>query len=190
MESCDAQQQSSRALIQEKLAMFGVQCEDMCKEMGVYPKCQCPGFAGQPADGDDNRACIAKNCQDPSSPCPNDAFMTCVHETTKVSTLQWDSLIQKFDNTMALSFVAIGRPRVPRREQLLLRRLEHLVARVVVIFLSRRLEGLQREPRLRGALDRHRRRLARRRRRAEEAHRCGGRRRRRRWRAEGARARG
>jgi len=100
VKSCDARQKNARALIQEKLAMFGVQCEDMCKEMGVYPKCQCPGFAGQPADGDDNRACIAKNCQDPSSPCPNDAFMTCVHETTKVSTLQWDSLIQKFDHTM------------------------------------------------------------------------------------------
>merc|ERR1719487_2664984 len=102
VKSCDAQQKNARALIQEKLAMFGVQCEDMCKEMGVYPKCQCPGFAGQPADGDDNRACIAKNCQDPSSPCPNDAFMTCVKQTTKVSVLQWDALMQKFDSTMGL----------------------------------------------------------------------------------------
>jgi hypothetical protein len=40
--SCEAQDLKTRAAIQNKLA--GI-CEDMCKEVGAYPKCaQCPGF--------------------------------------------------------------------------------------------------------------------------------------------------
>merc|ERR1719162_1793004 len=40
--SCAAQDLKRRAQVQNKLA--GV-CEDMCKEVGAYPKCaQCPGF--------------------------------------------------------------------------------------------------------------------------------------------------
>merc|ERR1719409_2165931 len=100
--SCEARTQNQRALIQTKLAVFGVQCEQMCKEMGAYPNCQCPGFAGQPSSDGDTRACMAKYCQDPTAPCPTDAFMTCVAESTKVSVLQWDTLLQRFDNDMGL----------------------------------------------------------------------------------------
>jgi hypothetical protein len=40
--ACAAQDRSRRAQVQNKLA--GI-CEDMCKEVGAYPKCaQCPGF--------------------------------------------------------------------------------------------------------------------------------------------------
>merc|ERR1719324_1371161 len=80
-----------------KIANLGIPCEEMCKKMGAYPNCQCPGFAGQPASSDDNRACAAKYCQDPSAPCPTDAFVTCVAELTKVSALQWDSVFAQLD---------------------------------------------------------------------------------------------
>merc|ERR1719424_2068489 len=90
--SCDSRDRAIKVLLQEKLGNLGIPCENMCKEMGAYPDCQCPGFAGQPASGDDNRACIAKYCQDPTSPCPNDAFVTCVKENTEVSALQWDAV--------------------------------------------------------------------------------------------------
>merc|ERR1719482_1001198 len=83
-----------RVLVQEKLNALGVPCEKMCKKMGIYPNCACPGFAGMPASSDDNRACIVKYCQDPSSPSPNDPFVTCVKENTKVSALQWDALLE------------------------------------------------------------------------------------------------
>merc|ERR1719316_2180012 len=86
------------ALLQNKLNDMGIPCENMCKEMGAYPNCLCPGFAGQPASADDNRACIAKYCQDPSSPCPNDAFVTCVKENTEVSALQWDTVLTQIDH--------------------------------------------------------------------------------------------
>lgn len=94
--SCNAHDMGVRVLLQERIRAFGIPCEDMCKRMGAYPNCQCPGFAGQPASSDDERACLAKYCQDPSSPCPNDAFVTCVAENTKVSALvQWDSLFEQ-----------------------------------------------------------------------------------------------
>jgi len=92
-QKCQAKDVGVRALLQEKARSLGVVCEDMCKQMGEYPNCQCPGFAGQPASSDDNRACIAKYCADPSSPCPNDPFVTCVKENTAVSALQWDALV-------------------------------------------------------------------------------------------------
>merc|ERR1719463_680453 len=96
---CQSKDLGVRVLLQEKIAAMGIPCENMCKEMGAYPDCQCPGFAGQPASGDDNRACIAKYCQDPTSPCPNDAFVTCVKENTEVSALlQWDSIFDKLQN--------------------------------------------------------------------------------------------
>jgi len=94
---CQSKDLGVRVLLQEKIRAFGIPCENMCKEMGVYPKCQCPGFAGMPASADDNRACIAKYCQDPSSPCPNDAFVTCVKENTQVSALQWDMVLAQID---------------------------------------------------------------------------------------------
>jgi len=95
---CHSKDLGVRVLLQEKIAAFGIPCENMCKEMGAYPDCQCPGFAGQPASGDDNRACIVKYCQDPTSPCPNDAFVTCVKENTEVSALQWDAVFQQIDH--------------------------------------------------------------------------------------------
>jgi len=94
---CPSKDLAVRVLLQEKVKALGIPCENMCKEMGVYPKCQCPGFAGMPASADDNRACIAKYCQDPTSPCPNDAFVTCVKENTQVSALQWDMVLAQID---------------------------------------------------------------------------------------------
>merc|ERR1719386_493631 len=97
--SCENRDRALRVLLQEKLGNLGIPCENMCKEMGAYPDCQCPGFAGQPASGDDGRACIAQYCQDPTSPCPNDAFVTCVKENTQVSALlQWDSIFDRLQN--------------------------------------------------------------------------------------------
>lgn len=100
MQKCEARDIGVRALLQEKTRSLGVVCEDMCKQMGEYPNCQCPGFAGQPASSDDNRACIAKYCADPSSPCPNDAFVTCVKENTAVSALQWGSVLDRIGESV------------------------------------------------------------------------------------------
>jgi len=101
-DSCLAQDRSHRAFIQARLATFGVQCEEMCKSMGEYPNCQCPGFEGNPASDDDTRMCLTKYCQDPSTPCPNDNFVTCVKENTKVSALQWPALLQQLDSCAQL----------------------------------------------------------------------------------------
>eukprot|EP00418_Pyrodinium_bahamense_P094462 CAMPEP_0179042950 /NCGR_PEP_ID=MMETSP0796-20121207/16920_1 /TAXON_ID=73915 /ORGANISM="Pyrodinium bahamense, Strain pbaha01" /LENGTH=266 /DNA_ID=CAMNT_0020739329 /DNA_START=59 /DNA_END=859 /DNA_ORIENTATION=- len=100
--SCQEQDRSHRAFIQAKLSVFGVECEEMCKRMNMYPNCQCPGFEGNPAFDGDDRLCIDKYCQDPSTPCPTDSFVTCVKENTKVSVLQWGSLLQRFDSYVAL----------------------------------------------------------------------------------------
>jgi len=91
--SCATRRLGVSALLAEKAAALGPVCEEMCKEIGVYPNCQCPGFAGQPASADDARACIVKYCQDASNKCPNDGFSTCVAENTKVSALQWDAVM-------------------------------------------------------------------------------------------------
>merc|ERR1719420_2556195 len=45
-ESCLREDLAHRAALQNKLA--GV-CEDMCKEIGAYPKCTCPGFVAPDA---------------------------------------------------------------------------------------------------------------------------------------------
>merc|ERR1719272_2293652 len=95
---CNSRDLGMRALLQAKVATFGPQCEEMCKRMDIYPNCQCPGFAGNPASADDNRACIVKYCQDMSNKCPNDAFETCVAENTKVSALQWDAVMAHVDH--------------------------------------------------------------------------------------------
>jgi len=95
--SCNSRDTGARALLQSKVRQLGVPCEDMCKSMGVYPNCQCPGFEGEPSSDDDTRACMTKYCQDPAAPCPNDAFVTCVKENTKVSVLQWDAIMTKID---------------------------------------------------------------------------------------------
>merc|ERR1719410_88153 len=39
--SCEKQELHHRFVVQNKLASI---CEDMCKEVGAYPKCSCPGF--------------------------------------------------------------------------------------------------------------------------------------------------
>jgi len=92
--SCQENDQAHRALIQTQLAVFDVKCEEMCKRVGAYPNCQCPGFAGQPASEGDARKCMDQYCQDPRTPCPTDAFIGCVQETTKSSLMQWGSLIE------------------------------------------------------------------------------------------------
>merc|ERR1719511_416952 len=76
---------------------MGVECEKLCKKMGIYPNCQCPGFEGSPATSFDYRACFVKYCQDRSAlefSCPTDAFVTCVKQATQVSVLQWPALLQ------------------------------------------------------------------------------------------------
>merc|ERR1712137_1365695 len=55
-----------------------VQTVRTCAKIGAYPNCQCPGFGNNPASAGDTRACTVQNCQDPTNPCPNDAFVTCV----------------------------------------------------------------------------------------------------------------
>merc|ERR1719150_1264561 len=110
-DACQARDLGRRALLQAKLATLGVECEDMCKRIGRYPQCECPGFEGQPADDFDTRKCMAKYCQDPSTPCPTDAFVACVKETTKVSVLQWSALFQRLDNGLGLfgrTLAAVG----------------------------------------------------------------------------------
>eukprot|EP00928_Gymnodinium_smaydae_P012533 TRINITY_DN14542_c0_g1_i1.p1 TRINITY_DN14542_c0_g1~~TRINITY_DN14542_c0_g1_i1.p1 ORF type:complete len:280 (-),score=56.19 TRINITY_DN14542_c0_g1_i1:201-980(-) len=95
--SCLDQDRAHRALLQARLQAFGVSCEDMCRELGAYPNCQCPGFQGQPSSDGDNRACMDKYCQDLENPCPNDNFVNCVKENTKVSVLQWGELLAHMD---------------------------------------------------------------------------------------------
>jgi len=83
--SCAKQEHAVFALISEKSRAMGVVCEDMCKRTQA-PTCQCAGFGGQPASDGDTRACMVKYCKDPAqggSPCPNDAFVTCVDEKCK-----------------------------------------------------------------------------------------------------------
>merc|ERR1719359_898738 len=78
--------------LREQVQSLGVVCEDMCKKVLEYPKCQCPGFGSMPADDDDTRSCEAKYCHPPADRCPNDAFFTCVQETTAVGLLQTSTL--------------------------------------------------------------------------------------------------
>jgi len=44
--SCQQQQVHHRVMVQNKLA--GI-CEEMCKEVGAYPQCTCPGFTAPDA---------------------------------------------------------------------------------------------------------------------------------------------
>merc|ERR1719169_27753 len=87
--TCANQEFGMNALLQTKVG--GTDCENMCKSLGAYPNCQCPGFNGQPASSDDTRACFVTYGQDPKSPMPNDAFVNCVKENTK-SFLQWQKV--------------------------------------------------------------------------------------------------
>lgn len=89
-----------RVSIHSKSAMLDVECEEMCRRIGEYPKCQCPGFDGQPASQGDTRQCMDQHCQDPNNPCPTDAFMTCVETRTKLSALQWGPLFEQISNSL------------------------------------------------------------------------------------------
>jgi len=99
--SCQANDKAHRALLQAQITIAGIECEDMCKRIGVYPNCQCPGFEGSPTSDGDARKCAGKLCQDPKTPCPTEAFVTCVKEATKVSVLQWDALVQLIDDGLS-----------------------------------------------------------------------------------------
>merc|ERR1719238_622765 len=93
--SCTNEDFGMRALLQEKVG--GPDCENMCKKLGAYPNCQCPGFNGEPASSDDTRGCYTQYCQDPSAPCPNDAFVNCVKSNT-AAFLQWQAVFQRVSN--------------------------------------------------------------------------------------------
>merc|ERR1719408_471895 len=96
-------------LLQFKTSNFGVDCENMCKKLGAYPNCQCPGFNGEPASSDDTRSCFVSYGQDPKSPMPNDAFVNCVKENTK-SFLQWQKVFGRishgFDSMLQVARLA------------------------------------------------------------------------------------
>jgi len=100
--SCEEKSFDHEALLQAKIAALDVKCEEMCKKLGEYPKCQCPGFEGNPPSDGDTRKCMDKYCKDPSTPCPSEGFVTCVKEATKVSALQWDSLFERLGTTLDL----------------------------------------------------------------------------------------
>merc|ERR1719291_1550556 len=108
---CQEADEGTRVLLQAKLGVFGVECEEMCKRLNEYPNCQCPGFAGEPASDGDTRACMDQHCQDPNIPCPSDAFVTCVKENTKVNLLQWDKLMGSVDTYLGLYQKALARVR-------------------------------------------------------------------------------
>jgi len=91
--SCSEKNIGMLALMQAKAATYGADCEGMCKKLGAYPDCQCPGFNGEPATDGDTRACFEQNCQDPKTPCPTDAFVNCVKANTK-SFLQWEGVFK------------------------------------------------------------------------------------------------
>lgn len=115
--SCDAQERSHRSKVLEKLAVLDVKCEEMCKSLGAYPDgCQCPGFAGNPSSEGDTRKCIDQYCQDPSTPCPNDGFVTCVDEATKISALQWSTVANKLDSSLS-SFSQMFKKATQARKQ-------------------------------------------------------------------------
>merc|ERR1719324_2101786 len=96
--ACNKKGNAQAALLQAKALDMGLPCEKMCKDLGAYPNCQCPGFNGEPASSDDTRGCYTKYCQDPSAPCPNDAFVDCVDAATAVSALQWKAVMSKVSN--------------------------------------------------------------------------------------------
>merc|ERR1719506_2293273 len=105
--SCMNEDFGMRALLQSKVG--GADCEGMCKKLGAYPNCQCPGFNGEPASSDDTRGCYTSYCQDPSAPCPNDAFVNCVKENTKAF-LQWQAVFSRishgFDSMLQVARLA------------------------------------------------------------------------------------
>jgi len=100
--ACLIEDQAHRTLIQTELVVSDILCEEMCKNVGLYPTCPCPGFEGQPASEGDSRKCANKYCQDPRNPCPTEAFVTCVRETTQASLMQWNDLLDRVGTTLSL----------------------------------------------------------------------------------------
>ena len=49
---CISSDRSRRAILQTKLAVLGVPCEGMCRDVGSYPNCDCPGFDGREVSSD------------------------------------------------------------------------------------------------------------------------------------------
>ena len=90
---CISSDQSRRAILQTKLGVLGVPCEGVCRDVGSYPNCDCPGFDGREVSSDDTRACFEQLCG-PTRPCPSEQFVSCVRACTKLSALQWGSLLQ------------------------------------------------------------------------------------------------
>jgi len=107
---CEARSHDRLAMLQARTALFGVQCEEMCRSLGDYPNCQCPGFEGEPASDGDVRACYVQHCQDVH--CPTDAFVTCVRETNKVAALQLPHMLRSLD-LYAKGFKALAAARRP-----------------------------------------------------------------------------
>jgi len=79
-----AADKSTRQYLAAQVYTIGITCESMCKTVGSYPNCQCPGFGGSKAAKGDDRGCYAKYCHPPADPCPNDGLVTCVEETTSL----------------------------------------------------------------------------------------------------------
>lgn len=97
-ELADAHDVSHRVFFQAKLNALVPECEKLCKRIGAYPKCQCPGFNGEPASSEDTRSCAGKYCKSGVDQCPTDSFVICVKEKTKLEALlQWGDLMEKYD---------------------------------------------------------------------------------------------
>jgi len=99
--ACSTRDVASRSLIQSKMNTLDPVCETMCRSIGAYPNCKCPGFSGEPAAATDTRACAGKYCKSGVDQCPNDAFYGCVKDKTKVpALLQWDDILSRMDRTV------------------------------------------------------------------------------------------
>lgn len=107
-ESCSARDVTYRALVQSQLSTLAPTCETMCKRIGAYPNCDCPGFNGNPASSEDTRDCAGQYCKSGVDNCPTDAFTRCVKEKTKVAgLLQWQDLLSRLaKNTHSLAEIA------------------------------------------------------------------------------------
>merc|ERR550532_2162820 len=93
---CHTDDAKYRTTLQTKLAVFGIECEEMCKKMGIYPNCQCGGFGGTTAFSGDLRMCIDKYCQDPNVPCPTDNFVMCKRKHKSLVAFAMGCFITRF----------------------------------------------------------------------------------------------
>merc|ERR1719440_106098 len=105
--ACEKNTEKVSMLVQAKVATLGNVCEDMCRKMGAYPNCQCPGFGSQPGELEAGRSCYDTHCQDPKNPCmgggaSGDYFVSCVKTKTAVggSLLSWDSTVNLIQANM------------------------------------------------------------------------------------------